>query len=116
MRLTRRTVKYASFTHSAIYLVLLVVWVVPGLSGEEAAFGLAHGLGWFAMCALVLAALRLRLVNLRLAVAVAVLGAVGPFIGSAEFVRQDRRRRPSAPPEPAGAPVGRPATGVAKRH
>lgn len=91
-RLTRRTVKYASFTHSAIYLSLLIVWVVPGLAPEEQVLGLAHGLGWFAMCALVLAALRLRLVDIRLAVAVAVLGAVGPFIGSAEFVRQDRRR------------------------
>jgi len=37
-------------------------------------------------------ALRLRLVDIRLAVAVAVLGAIGPFIGSAEFLRQDRRR------------------------
>lgn len=92
MRLTRPMVKYASFTHSFVYLVLLVAWVVPGLSGVEAVFGLAHGLGWFAMCALVIVALRLRLVDIRLAVAVAVLGAVGPFIGSAEFVRQDRRR------------------------
>lgn len=93
MRLSRGFVKYASFTHSAVYLVLLVAWIIPGLAGVEAVFGLAHGLGWFAMCALVIAALKLRLVDIRLAVAVAVLGAVGPFIGSAEFVRQDRRQR-----------------------
>jgi hypothetical protein len=92
MRLTRPMVKYASFAHSFVYLVLLVAWVIPGLAPVEAVFGLAHGLGWFAMCALVIVALRLRLVDIRLAVAVAVLGAVGPFIGSAEFVRQDRRR------------------------
>ncbi len=91
-RLTRRAVKLASFTHSAIYLVLLAVWLVPGLAAEEQVFGLLHGLGWFAMCALVLTALRLRLVDIRLATAIAVLGAVGPFIGTAEFVRQDRRR------------------------
>ena len=91
-RLTRRTVKYASFTHSAVYLALLIAWLVPGLAAEERLFGLAHGLGWFAMCALVLVALRLRLVDIRLAVAVAVLGAVCPFIGSAECIRQDRRR------------------------
>ena len=91
MRLTRPMVKYASFAHSFVYLVLLVAWVVPGLAPVEAVFGLAHGLGWFAMCALVIVALRLRLVDIRLAVAVAVLGAVGPFIGSAEFVHQDRR-------------------------
>lgn len=92
LRLTRGFVKGASFTHSAVYLVLLVAWLVPGLHGLEAVFGLAHGLGWFAMCALVIAALKLRLVDIRLAVAVAVLGAVGPFIGSAEFLRQDRVR------------------------
>lgn len=92
MRLTRRGLKYASFTHSLVYLVLLIAWAIPGLSRVEAVFGLAHGLGWFVMCALVITALRLRLVDIRLAVAIAVLGAVGPFIGSAEFVRQDRRR------------------------
>ena len=97
MRLTRGFVKGCSFAHSAAYLVLLVAWAVPGLAGVEFVFGMAHGLGWFAMCALVIAALKGRLIDVRLAVAVAVLGAVGPFIGSAEFVRQDRRTgRPAA--------------------
>jgi hypothetical protein len=92
MRLTRGLVKYASFTHSAVYLGLLVT-VVTGYEGlVKAILAWTHGLGWFAMCALVIAALRLRLVDIRLAVAVAVLGGVGPFIGSAEFVRQDRVR------------------------
>jgi hypothetical protein len=97
MRLTRGFVKGCSFAHSAAYLVLLVAWAVPGLAGIEFVFGMAHGLGWFAMCALVVAALKARLIDVRLAVAVAVLGAVGPFIGSAEFVRQDRRARRPAP-------------------
>lgn len=92
MRLTRGFVKSASFTHSFVYLVLLVAWLVPGLHGLEFVFGLAHGIGWFVMCALVIVGLRLRLLDIRLAVAVAVLGAVGPFIGSYEFVRQDRAR------------------------
>lgn len=101
MRLTRTFVKRASFTHSFVYLVLLVAWVIPGLHGVEMVFGLAHGLGWFAMCALVITALRLKLVDLRLAVAVAVLGAVGPFIGSAEFIRQDRARAAADAHQPA---------------
>jgi hypothetical protein len=97
MRLTRGFVKGCSFAHSAAYLVLLIAWAVPGLARMEFVFGMAHGLGWFAMCALVIAALKGRLIDVRLAVAVAVLGAVGPFIGSAEFVRQDRRAgRPAA--------------------
>ena len=90
--LTFGRLKLASFTHSAIYSVLLVVWLVPGLHGLEAIFGLAHGLGWIAMSLACIAALRLRIIDLRLAVAVAVLGGIGPFIGSYEFVRQGRRR------------------------
>jgi hypothetical protein len=89
--LTFGRLKVASFTHSAIYSVLLVVWLVPGLHDFEAIFGMAHGLGWIAMSLACITALRLRIINLRLAVAVALLGGVGPFIGSYEFVRQDRR-------------------------
>jgi hypothetical protein len=86
------TLKRLSFTHSTIYLTLLVVWIVPGLHQLELVFGFAHGIGWIVMCLLVLAALRARVIPLRLAVAVAVIGAVGPFVGSYEFVREDRRR------------------------
>jgi hypothetical protein len=35
-------------------------------------------------------------IPLRLGVAVAVIGAIGPFVGSYEFVREDRRRRAAA--------------------
>ena len=36
-----RTLKYLSFTHSAIYLALLTVWIVPGLTRAELVFGWA---------------------------------------------------------------------------
>ena len=101
--LTFGRLKAASFTHSAIYMVLLVVWLVPGLHGLEAIFGMAHGVGWIAMSLACIAALRLRIIDLRLAVAVAVLGGIGPFLGSYEFVRQGR----------AGAGVRRAAAGPA---
>ncbi len=39
-----------------------------------------------------LTAARLRLVTLRLAVAVAVLGGIAPFFGSFEFIREQRKR------------------------
>jgi hypothetical protein len=90
--LTFRRLKLASFTHSAIYTVLLTVWLVPGLHPLEAVFGMAHGLGWIAMSLACIAAVRLRVIDLRLAVAVAVLGGIGPFVGSYEFVRQSRGR------------------------
>ncbi len=98
--LTFDRLKVASFTHSAIYTVLLVVWLVPGLHALEAIFGMAHGLGWIAMSLACIAAVRLRVIDLRLGVAVAVLGGIGPFIGSWEFLRQSRRR---AVAEPAAA-------------
>ncbi|MCW2999456.1 MAG: hypothetical protein JWN65_3005 [Solirubrobacterales bacterium] len=88
--LTWQRLKWASFTHSTVYLILLVAWAIPGLHPVEFVFGLAHGLGWFVMCALMIAGLKARIVNIRLATAVAILGAVGPFIGSAEFIRQER--------------------------
>ena len=54
--------------------------------------GLTHGLLWIAMSLACIAAARLRVVWLRLAVAVAVLGGIGPFFGSYEFVREQRAR------------------------
>ena len=95
--LTFGRLKWASFTHSAIYTVLLVVWLVPGLHGAEFAFGMAHGLGWIAMCLLSATALRHRVISLRLAVAVAVIGAVGPFVlllASGELFRGVRQLGP----------------------
>ena len=91
MSLRRGHIKAASFTHSAIYLGLLATWLGDGPETLNAVFGWGHGLGWFAMCALAVIGLRRRLIDLRLAVAIAVLGAVGPFLGTAEFLRQDRR-------------------------
>lgn len=86
--LTFERLKWGSFTHSAVYTGLLVAWIVPGLSGAEFVLGMAHGLGWIAMTLASLVALRLRIIDLRLAVAVAVLGGVGPFFGSWEFARR----------------------------
>jgi hypothetical protein len=86
----------ASLTHSTIYAILLTVWLVPGLHTWEFVFGLAHGVGWIAMSLSCLYAARARIISLRLAVAVVVIGGVGPFVGSYEFVREERRRLHSA--------------------
>ena len=99
--LTFGRLKRLSFTHSAIYAGLLTVWLVPGLHPAEFVLGLAHGLGWIAMCVLSLEALRHRIISLRLAVAVAVIGGIGPFVGSIEFVREERRNRTPARPQVA---------------
>jgi pilus assembly protein TadC len=96
--LTYDRLKAASFLHSAIYVTLLTVWLVPGLHAAEFVFGMAHGIGWIVMSLACIAAVRLRVISLRLAVAVAVLGGVGPFFGTAEFVREGRRRSAAGSP------------------
>jgi hypothetical protein len=92
---TFEQLKFLSFTHSAIYLTLLTVWLVPGLAGAELVFGWAHGIGWILMSLLCIDAVRRHVIPLWLAVTVAIIGGVGPFAGSAGFVVQDRRRHPS---------------------
>ena len=93
--MTFEQLKLLSFTHSAIYLTLLTVWLVPGLEGAELVFGWAHGIGWILMSLLCIDAVRRHVIPLWLAVTVAIIGGVGPFAGSAGFVVQDRRRHPS---------------------
>ncbi|GAC1440127.1 MAG: hypothetical protein NVSMB51_19000 [Solirubrobacteraceae bacterium] len=85
------TLKRVSFLHSAIYLALLLCAFAAG-NPEPATFllGLGHGVLWIGMSAACLAAVKRRIVPLRLAVAVAVLGGIGPFFGSAEFIRTER--------------------------
>ena len=87
--------KLLSFAHSAIYLTLLTVWLVPGLAGAERVFGWSHGIGWIVMSLLAIDAVRRRVIPLWLGVTVAVVGGVGPFAGTAGFVLQDRRRHPA---------------------
>ena len=86
--------KWTSFTHSCIYTALLLcAFALGGPQPETFVLGLSHGLLWIFMSLACLACVRLRIVPLRLAVAVAVLGGIGPFFGSYEFVREQRRRR-----------------------
>ena len=86
--------KLLSFTHSAIYLTLLAVWIIPGLAGAELVFGWAHGIGWIVMSLLCIDAVRRRVIPLWLGLMVAVVGGVGPFAGTIGFIVLERRRDP----------------------
>ena len=89
--ITFARLRAASFAHSCVYLGLLIcAFLAGGPQPETFVLGLTHGLLWIAMSLLCLAAARLRIVSLRLAVAVAVLGGIGPFFGSWEFIREGR--------------------------
>lgn len=91
--ITRGFIKWCSFFFSTIYTVLLILWLGSvGPPELKTVFGFVHGIGWFFMVALALYGLHAKLIDMRLALAIAVLGAVGPYFGSAEFIYQDRVR------------------------
>ena len=79
--------KYGSFTHSAVYLALLYVSFT---GGDTLLLGWIHGVGWIVMSIACLVAARLRVIPIRVAVAVVVLGGIGPFFGSIMFIREQR--------------------------
>lgn len=101
------TLKRLSFSHSTIYVCLLAVWLIPGLASAEMVFGFAHGIGWILMVLLIFLALRARVVPLRTAFAVSVLGGIAPFFGSWDFVREERSRD-GADERPAAASTADP--------
>jgi len=91
--ITFSRLKYLSFAHSAVYLTLLALWLSDGPAGPRTVLGWAHGIGWIVMSLLCIAAVRLRVIPLWLAVMVAVVGGIGPFAGSIGFVVCERRSR-----------------------
>ncbi len=91
--LTFTRLKWASFTHSCVYTGLLVSAFALGKPEPETlVLGWGHGLLWIFMSLACITAARLRVVSLKLAVAVAVLGGIGPFFGSYQFIREGRER------------------------
>jgi amino acid permease len=92
-----------SFAHSLIYFGLLFSWLgLHNRQPETVILGYTHGGLWILMALACLYAARVRIIPLRVAVAVAVLGGIGPFFGSIEFVREERRRSKLAA-NPAGS-------------
>jgi hypothetical protein len=90
--LRRPVLRYGSYTHSLVYLVLL--WAaVTDREGIVSVLGWVHGVGWIVMSLLCLEAVRRRVIPLWLGVMVAVVGGVGPFAGSLGFYLEDRRVR-----------------------
>ena len=80
--------KWVSLFHSCVYLsLLLCAFAFSNPQPQTFVLGMTHGLLWIGMSLACIAAARMRIVPLRLAVAVAVLGGIGPFFGSLEFLR-----------------------------
>ena len=86
-----------SFTHSWVYLALLIcAFVLGNPEPETFILGLSHGLLWIVMSLVCIAAARARVMPYWLAATVAVLGGLGPFAGTIGFVIESRRRRHDA--------------------
>ena len=99
--LRRPVLRYASYTHSTVYCVLL--WAaITDREGIVSVLGWVHGVGWIVMSLLCLAAVRRRVIPAWLGVMVAVVGGVGPFAGSLGFYLEERRvRQRTRSPGPA---------------
>jgi hypothetical protein len=83
-----------SFIHSCIYAALIVCAIVLGSkSSATYVLGWTHGLLWIGMSIACIAAARARIIPFWLAVTVAVLGGLGPFMGTIGFFVEKRRRR-----------------------
>jgi hypothetical protein len=103
-RVSFRRLEVTSFTHSVVYLsLLLCAFVLRNPEPETFILGLTHGLLWIGMSLVCIAAARARIIPFWLAVTVAVLGGLGPFAGSLGFVYADRHR---AHEDNASAPLG----------
>jgi hypothetical protein len=83
-------IKRTSYVELAIFMGLLVVWLLPGLDEATFVFGLAHGLGYIALVIVIwIACLRHEAPYTLLA---ATLTPVGP-VGSVIAIEYLERRR-----------------------
>ena len=91
---TFRRMEVISLFHSAVYTGLLIcAFVLDGPQPYTFILGLTHGIIWIGMSITSIIAVHYRVINLRLALAIALLGCIAPFFGSIEFLRQGRQRR-----------------------
>ena len=95
--ITFRRLEAVSFTHSVVFLSLLLCAFVLGKPEPWTfIFGLGHGLIWIGMSLICIAAARARIIPFWLAVTVAVLGGLGPFCGLGRVCDRVRRRARAA--------------------
>ena len=77
-----RLVKLVSWLELGLFAALLFYWLAPGYEGQTSVFGLAHGLGFLLLCALIWAACLRREAPWPLfAATLTPFGPVGSVIG-----------------------------------
>ncbi len=99
-------VKVLSWVELAIFSALIFFWLAPGFEHETFVFGLSHGIGYVALCLLILAAVIAREAPWPLLAA--TLTPVGP-LGSVIGIGLIERRG-------LGVDSGRPTEGAGKEN
>lgn len=88
-----RWVKVGSFAELAVFAGLLIVWAIPGMERATFWFGLAHGIGYLILCALIfIAILRREAPWWLLAATLTPVGPVGSVIGI-EWIERRKMKR-----------------------
>ena len=95
-------VKRASFLELGIFIGLLIVWAIPGLEQPTFLFGLAHGIGYIALCLLLWVAILRREAAFWLFAATRT--PVGP-VGSVAGIEWIERRGKTATTSEAAFPA-----------
>jgi hypothetical protein len=85
-----RVVKVASWIELGLFAGLLFFWIAPGFEHQTFLFGLAHGIGYIALCILILVAVILREAPWPLlAASLTPVGPVGSVIGISLIERRN---------------------------
>lgn len=106
-------VKLAAWVESALFAGLLVVWLAPGLEEETFVLGLSHGIGYLALCALLLVATVAR--ESPWPLLAASLTPAGPFGTVIGIELIERRGWGVSPGEPEAA-LSRTGVDIAKAN
>ncbi len=101
-------VKLASWVELCLFGALLFFWIAPGYHEQTSLFGLAHGLGFIALCALIFLAIVRREAPWPLFAA--TLTPAGP-VGSVIGIELIERRGWGVQPDQRGIDTGRPNGG-----
>ncbi len=89
-----RNLAVLSVIHSLLFTGLILCAFVLGKPEPVTfVFGLTHGILWIVMAVACGVAARVGTVPLTTALVVIVLGAAGPYFGTFDLLREERRRR-----------------------
>lgn len=84
-------VKRVSWVELAVFMALIIFWLLPGAESETFIFGLSHGIGYIVLCLLIwVAILRHEAPYTLLAATLTPVGPLGSVIGI-EVIERKRR-------------------------